>query len=268
MSRPEWQLPQGVSRSLWEFANDPRIARDEGAHLAESTLLEFDRQKLAEWFPTPGAIADLGCGTGRLAIDFARRGWTVVGVDLSRESLRVAQEQARMAGVSLSLMRANLCELNCLPSGYFDGALLMFGTLGMISGAENRAAALRHAHRILKPGGRLALHVHNVWRHLFVSEGRRWLMQDLFRRAIGHHSAGDTSRGYRGIPRMYHHSFTLPELRRVLLTTGFVSREIVPLAPECDRTHAAGAGDMNIECRGVLKTWRATGWLVCADRTP
>src|SRR5262245_31138408 len=88
LSRADWQLPRGVSRSLWEFSQSRHIARDEAEHLAGSPLLRLDQQLLDRWLTPPGRIADLGCGTGRLAVPLAQRGFEVIGVDLSRESLQ------------------------------------------------------------------------------------------------------------------------------------------------------------------------------------
>lgn len=267
MARPDWQLPTGVSRSLWEFAHDPRIARDEDIHLAASRLLDFDRQTVARWFPDPGVLLDLGCGTGRLLIDFARRGWSAVGVDLSAESLLVARERAREANVSVALLRANLCDLSCLPQAYFDAALLMFGTLGMVSGAPNRETALRQIHRLLKPGAGLALHVHNLWRHLFLAQGRHWLLRDITRRLVGDPAAGDTYHDYRGIPLMYHHSFTFHELRHLLRSAGFEVDEVIALAPEPDNLSVPSpAATQGLVLQGWLQSARATGWLILARR--
>jgi len=179
LSIPEWRLPSGVSRALWEFAHDPEIARHENEHLAGAPLLEFDRQVVRKWFPSPCRLVDLGCGTGRTLVEFATRGCDCVGIDLSEESLRVAAERLAVAGQSATLIRANLCELGCLPDGGFDGAVLLFGTLGMITGCDNRRRVLVEARRLLRPAGRLALHVHNVWRHLDSPPGRRWLARDF-----------------------------------------------------------------------------------------
>src|SRR5262249_37194202 len=97
MFLPDWRLPRGVSRSVWEFAHDRSIARDEDRHLADAPLLEFDRETVARWFATPGKLIDLGCGTGRSLAEFSRRGFECVGVDLSRESLAVAAERTTNA---------------------------------------------------------------------------------------------------------------------------------------------------------------------------
>ncbi len=268
MTVPDWRLPPGVSRSLWEFAHDRQIARDEERHLADAPLLEFDRQTVARWFATPGKLIDLGCGTGRSLVDFSERGFECVGVDLSVESLAVASERTRAAGCTVVLLQANLCALKCLPEGQFDYALLLFGTLGMVSGHEHRRQVLTHARRLLKSGGRLALHVHNVWRHMYSPAGRRWLVRDMIKRLAGNATAGDTEHDYRGIPRMYHHSFTRGEINSLLRENAFAVREMIPLAPlenQPGNTPFATGDSPGLVCRGLFRNWRATGWLILAE---
>jgi hypothetical protein len=166
-------------------------------------------------------------------------------------------------------VHGNLCDLGCLSSGQCDYALLLFGTLGMVCGAENRRRVLEHARRILKPGGLLALHVHNAWRHLFSPQGRKWLVRDLARRLMGHPTAGDTEHDYRGIPRIYHHSFTRGETTWLLRRCGFRIRETLPLAPLDDRQLGAARGDADcaddLTCRGWFRDLKATGWLILAE---
>jgi len=269
MSIPDWRLPQGVSRSVWEFAHDRTIARDEDRHLADAPLLDFDREVVSRWFSTPGNLIDPGCGTGRSLAAFARLGFECVGVDLSPESLAVAAERTANAAPPVLLLQANLCDLGCLSSGQFDYALLLFGTLGMVCGAENRRHVLEHARRILKPSGLLALHVHNEWRHLFSPQGRRWLAHDLVKRIARHPSAGDTEHDYRRIPRIYHHSFTRAEITRLLHCCRFRTREVVPLAAlDEGRSGAvplAAGHEVDLTCRGWFRDLKATGWLFLAE---
>jgi ubiquinone/menaquinone biosynthesis C-methylase UbiE len=268
MPVPDWRLPPGVSRSVWEFAHDRQIARDEDRHLADAPLLEFDRQTVARWFVTPGKLVDLGCGTGRSLVDFSERGFECVGVDLSRESLSLAAERIQATAHPVVLVQGNLCELDCLAGAQFDYSLLLFGTLGMVSGREHRRRVLAQVRRMLKPGGRLALHVHNVWRHLFSPVGRGWLARDVIKRIVRDSSAGDTTRDYRGIPRIYHHSFRRAEIRSLLQECGFAVCEMIPLEPLGDREGAARSASRaapDLVCRGWFRHWRGTGWLILAE---
>jgi ubiquinone/menaquinone biosynthesis C-methylase UbiE len=166
-------------------------------------------------------------------------------------------------------VQGNLCQLECLCDAHFDYALLLFGTLGMVSGGEYRRQVLQQARRVLKAGGLLALHVHSIWRHLFSTTGRAWLVSDLVKRLVGYPTAGDTEHDYRGIPRMYHHTFTRREIAALLRDCGFVIREMIPLAPLGDRevtTQPSGPNtSRDLVCRGWLRHWRATGWLILAE---
>ena len=88
-------MPPGVNRGLWDYLHDPAVARNYDAGLAGVSLPDVDVRFVEEHCPRPGWLLDLGCGTGRLLVPFARRGYPVVGVDLSREMLAVAPRTGR-----------------------------------------------------------------------------------------------------------------------------------------------------------------------------
>lgn len=232
MEKVDWQLPEGVVRPLWEYVHDANIARDYDRFFEHNRLFEFDRDWLDARFRSPGRLVDLGCGAGRHVVHFARRGFRVLGVDLSHEMLRVTREKAESQGLALDLVEANLCRLDCLPDRCFDYAILMFSTLGMIYGHANRQRVLGHAHRLLWPGGKLALHVHNRWYNLGDPQGRRWVVRDLLGGLWFRRPTGDKWLSYRGIPGMYLHVFTRRELGRLLVDAGFRVRELLPLGDE------------------------------------
>src|ERR1700709_2145942 len=48
--------------------------------------------------PPYGKALDVGCGTGAHAIELARRGWQVTGVDAVAKALAAAREKAAGAG--------------------------------------------------------------------------------------------------------------------------------------------------------------------------
>jgi len=254
---PDWRLPDGVNASLWEYAHSARLAAEEDEYFRGHPLFDTDSRALDERFVAPGRLIDLGCGTGRLALRFAARGFPVVAVELSRSMLEVVAAKALRQSVYVDFVQANLCDLGCLPDGSFDYALSMFSTLGMIRGRTARRRALSETCRILRPGGRLALHAHNVWLNLRNSQGRLWLLRHLPRTLLGRTSLGDRRMTYRGIPNMEVHLYRWPELKRELREAGFRIEEVLPI----DAVQAKPIG-----LPWLVHGIRAGGWIVFARR--
>jgi SAM-dependent methyltransferase len=227
----DWQLPPGVSRGLWDYLHDGALARSYDASLADCALLTVDRIFAERHFDRPGRLIDLGCGTGRLLLPFAARGYWVLGVDLSEVMLKVAGAKAAAAGVEVHLLRANLVELNGLADQTFDYAACLFSTLGMVTGLMQRQQVVAHVYRLLRPGGLFVLHVHNLWFNWWDRGGRRWLLRDAFNSLLGDVAAGDRLMlPHQGIAGLALHHFTRREAVRLLRAAGFHMVEMQPVS--------------------------------------
>ena len=104
----------------------------------------------------PAALLDAGCGPGRNAVELARHGFVVTGVDRSPELLAEAAARVREAGLPITLLEA---DLRALPSGHLHDAVVCRGVLNDVIGAPDRAAVLDGFARVLRPGGVLLLDV-------------------------------------------------------------------------------------------------------------
>jgi SAM-dependent methyltransferase len=118
----------------------------------------------------PGArILDVGCGPGRHAHALGRRGFEVVGVDISERFVALARENAP-AGAAVRFERADARALSF--EAEFDAVIsLCQGAFGLSDGPRSTAgvgggeparldpdrAVLAGMARALQPGGRLAL---------------------------------------------------------------------------------------------------------------
>jgi SAM-dependent methyltransferase len=255
--RPTWKLPAGVSRATWDYVHHPSIADDYDDYFAFNTLFEHDERVLGESFRTLGLIADLGCGTGRALVPLVRAGHRGLAVDLSQHMLRIVEEKAELEQLPIQCVQANLVELDCLADHSIDNAMCMFSTLGMIRGRANRRRALKHFRRILKPGGRFVLHVHNYWYNLRDPGGPLWLVKNLcsapFSRDV---EIGDKWFPYRGLPSMFLHVFRWPELAADLHAAGFQIARRIPLdmARRDPLKHA-----------WFCEWFRANGWIVVCE---
>jgi SAM-dependent methyltransferase len=107
---------------------------------------------------TDARVLDLGCGFGRHAIALARRGYRLVGVDLSEPMLKLARELAASAPVNIDWQRRDMRDLGGL--GPFDACICLYTAFGFFSDDENRLV-LERVCDVLRPGGVFLLDVSN-----------------------------------------------------------------------------------------------------------
>jgi SAM-dependent methyltransferase len=108
-------------------------------------------------------VLDIACGTGRHAIPLTRRGYRVVGVDLSPAMLSRCAEQDDERSVPLVQ-----CDMRFLPFGpdAFDAMFCMFSSFNHLNENREILTALRGFYESLRPGGILILDLINPLKFL------------------------------------------------------------------------------------------------------
>lgn len=248
----------GHDPSVLQYVQSASIAREyDEYHSYLRAFFETDCAFLEEVLRGCSRVLDLGCGTGRHLVRLARKGFCVTGVDLSEHMLRRAEEKLRREGVSARLIRADICSRLPFPDRHFDACICMFSTLGLVRTRRLRRKALLEWRRVLVPGGRLVLHVHNTWHSLFDPEGRAWLAKSFWGAILRTCEFGDKwVKDYCGLECLFIHLFTLRGLRRELRGAGFrIERELL--------LNESRTGPIE----GVFRSLRANGFMVVA-RSP
>ena len=95
-----------------------------------------------------GTVLDAGCGTGRVAIELARRGVDIVGVDADGSMVATARRRAP----TLDWLESNLATLHL---GRFFEVVVMAGNVPLFTPPGTEAALVAGCARHVAPGGAL-----------------------------------------------------------------------------------------------------------------
>jgi ubiquinone/menaquinone biosynthesis C-methylase UbiE len=152
--------------------NDPRFSErmlaehlDQSHGAASRTAAERSRQ--LSWFweklglKAGDHVLDFTCGPGLYAVELAKRGCLVTGVDFSPASIAYARALAEKSGVEniSQFVEQDVREV-ALPRSSYDAALLIYGQLAVFP-REEAFALLSKIAGSLKPGARLVVELLN-----------------------------------------------------------------------------------------------------------
>lgn len=106
-------------------------------------------------------VLDLGCGTGRLLLDYLAQGIDIDGVDNSPEMLALCRQKAQAQGLAPTLYEQHLEALS-LPRRYHT-ILIPSSTLQLVIELASVEEALRRVRKHLLPGGAVAASIMTLW---------------------------------------------------------------------------------------------------------
>jgi len=121
-------------------------------HIAEAEVESAIGRAIADGSRSVGRLVDIGTGTGRMIELFGGVATQALGIDRSPEMLRLARVKLAEAGLAAELRQGDMYGLP-LASGTADTVILH----QVLHYAQNPAAAVAEAGRLLAPGGRLLI---------------------------------------------------------------------------------------------------------------
>ncbi len=172
MRGADWDM----EKSIWKTFFDAHAPVYDDNVFTKNTIPEVDFLLEELLLPPGGSILDVGCGTGRHAVELAKRGYRVTGLDLSTEMLSRAAEAARHAGVSVEWIQSDASRFS-LPATYDAAVCLCEGAFGLLGRSDDPIgqplSILCNISRSLKPNAKSLFTVLNAAAML-----RRYTNQD------------------------------------------------------------------------------------------
>jgi len=118
-------------------------------------------------------VLDAACGTGMHALELARRGYEVLGADLSAGMIDRARANAAAANVAVEFKVAGFGELSAQVGTGFDAVLCLGNSLPHLLTPADLVAGLADFAACLRPGGLLLIQNRNF--DAVLSRGERWM---------------------------------------------------------------------------------------------
>jgi ubiquinone/menaquinone biosynthesis C-methylase UbiE len=152
MSINELQLKQPATKAAKPYkgtAMEGLIAKWYTKIRAEDPQRELVVRQVREVVPPGGVILEVAPGPGYLAIELAKLGkYRVVGLDISKSFVQIAQTKAREAGVEVDFRHGNAAKIP-FEADVFDFIVCVAAFKNFTEPVQ----ALREMQRVVKPGG-------------------------------------------------------------------------------------------------------------------
>lgn len=110
-----------------------------------------------------GILLDLGCGTGSMSVQMAKRGFDVIGVDSSVGMLNAARQKVYESGAEILLLNQNMQEIDLY--GTVDCAICVLDGINHLGGKADVKRTFEKVSLFMNPGGAFAFDVNTIYKH-------------------------------------------------------------------------------------------------------
>jgi len=170
---PDWW--QRIFNSLY-LKTDADVVED-----TKLTCQEVDKFSGLLQVKPEDIVLDLCCGQGRHAIELARRGFKVEGLDRSRYLIQKARSIAKKKNLSVRFKEGDARKL-IYPADSFSAVMMLGNSFGYFETVQDDRRILKEIFRVLMPWGRLLLDVADgeFLRENFKARSWEWIDKKLF----------------------------------------------------------------------------------------
>lgn len=153
-----WNDPTFSERMLREHLDESHGAASRQTAERLATIDWLEKQLELE---EGESLFDVTCGPGLYGVEFAKRGYSVTGVDFSPASIAYARDLAKVEGVTAQCKFIEQdVRQTAMPKAKFDAAILLYGQLAVFTREEARNL-VRMIGDALRPGGKLCIELLN-----------------------------------------------------------------------------------------------------------
>jgi SAM-dependent methyltransferase len=175
-----------------------------------------------------GSILDIPCGTGRLAMPLAKKGFQVTGVDISKEFIKGLAHRVKVENLSIQGIQGNILTLPL--TGSFDGAYCMGNSFGYFD-YQGMNVFIQKVAACLKPGSRFVINSGMLAESILprIPPNKSFIIEDLTMHVENEYVVKDsylvshltyTKTNFAEKHKFKHYVYTMGEIKRLLASAG------------------------------------------------
>lgn len=154
------------------------------AHLYDSLMTDVPYEKWADYYHeifrrfgcNTRLGLDLGCGTGSMTVELARRGTDMIGIDLSPEMLDAAMDKSEKAGMDILYLNQDMAEFELY--GTVDFIVSSLDCINYVTNKNRLKKVFKLVNNYLDPRGLFVFDINTPYKlstilgsNAFVSDG-------------------------------------------------------------------------------------------------
>ncbi|MCX7710196.1 MAG: class I SAM-dependent methyltransferase [Clostridia bacterium] len=129
------------------------------AYIYDTLMYDIDYSKWADYIEeifainnvSPKLLLDLGCGTGNLTLEMAKRGHESIGIDISPDMLSCAKSKALEQGLDILYLNQDMTDFELY--GTVDAIVCLMDSVNYVTNPRDLKKMFKLVHNYLNPGG-------------------------------------------------------------------------------------------------------------------
>ena len=149
------QVKKILEKYYKDYDEDERLIKNK-AHLVEFITT---KKYIEKYLKTGDRILEIGAGTGRYSINYAKEGYKVDSVELIEKNLEILKDKITDK-MDIRAIQGNCLDLNMYKDNMFDITLVL-GPLYHLFSNEDVTKAMKEAIRVTKKGRKNIFCIYN-----------------------------------------------------------------------------------------------------------
>ena len=156
--------------------NDFAEVYDKLQDIDYNAFVDYYERIFKKFGKQPKLVLDLACGTGNITIPMAKRGYDMIGLDLSCEMLNIARDKAAAEGLDILFLNQDMTEMELY--GTVDAIVCALDGLNYITDPDDFKQVFRLVKNYLNPDGIMIFDINSEYKLREVLGGNTFVNEE------------------------------------------------------------------------------------------